>query len=258
MTDDWDDGSDDEWDVDDDALDQKLGLKKDEPANNFDDEEDLALAEKAAKDKAAQQENKKRGNALAAKKAAEEEKALEAYAARKALEEEEKMMANLSVEDRRALERQRQEQGDMDMLEDAFGSGGQDGGVGSKVAQQAGDKVVLKDMKDHLKHARKVATAMKERGNIAFATLFIKEVIEQSKDVLDDAAIQDIIKTCNVLKNEKVQAAKRKVKGQAQKSKKQDKIEKAKAKKVQDEIFGDSNQYDAYDEIGEQYEDDFF
>ena len=44
----------------------------------------------------------------------------------------------------------------------------------------------------------------------------------------------------------------------AGKSKKQDKIEKAKAKKVQDEIFGDSNQYDEYDEMGEQYEDDFF
>ena len=164
MTDNWDDDSDDDWDVDDDAIDQKLGLKKDEPANNFDDEEDLALKEKAAKDQAALQENKKRGNALAAKKAAEEEKALEAEVARKALEEEEKMMANMSVEDRRALERQRQEQGDMDMLEDAFGSGGQDGGTGgSKVAQQAGDKVVLKDMKDHLKHARKVATAMKVR-----------------------------------------------------------------------------------------------
>lgn len=97
-----------------------------------------------------------------------------------------------------------------------------------------------------------------ERGNIAFATLFIKEVIEQSKAVLDDTAIQDIIKTCNVLKNEKVQAAKRKVKGQAQKSKKQDKKAVAEAKKIHDEVFGDSNQYDEYDEIGEQYEDDFF
>jgi translation initiation factor 3 subunit J len=95
-------------------------------------------------------------------------------------------------------------------------------------------------------------------GKIPLAAIFIKEVIQQSKDVLDDDAITDIIKTCNVIKNEKVQAAKRKTKGQAQKSKKQDKIEQAKAKLVQDEIFGDSNEYDAYDEIGEAYEDAFF
>ena len=95
-------------------------------------------------------------------------------------------------------------------------------------------------------------------GKIHLASIFIKEVIQQSKDVLDDAAISDIIKTCNVIKNEKVQQSKRKVKGQAQKSKKQEKIEQAKAKKIQDEIFGDSNQYDEYDEYGEAYEDDFF
>ena len=95
-------------------------------------------------------------------------------------------------------------------------------------------------------------------GKIHLASIFIKEVISQSKDVLDDAAITDIIKSCNVIKNEKVQASKRKVKGQAQKSKKQDKIEKAKAKKMQDDLFGDSNQYDEYDEYGESYEDSFF
>lgn len=83
-------------------------------------------------------------------------------------------------------------------------------------------------------------------------------MIEQSKDLLDDDAITDIIKTCNVVKNEKIQAAKRKVKGQAQKSKKQDKVEQLKAKKMTDDIFGDSNKYDTYDEIGEAYEDDFF
>jgi hypothetical protein len=55
-----------------------------------------------------------------------------------------------------------------------------------------------------------------------------------------------------------VQASKRKVKGQAQKSKKQEKIEKAKAKKIQDDLFGDSNQYDDYDEYGQDYEDAFF
>ena len=47
---------------------------------------------------------------------------------------------------------------------------------------------------------------------------FIDELIKQSKDTLDADALADIVKTCNVLKNEKVQAAKRKVKGQAQKA----------------------------------------
>jgi translation initiation factor 3 subunit J len=90
------------------------------------------------------------------------------------------------------------------------------------------------------------------------ATIFLKEVIEQSKDLLDDDAITDIIKTCNVIKNEKVQQAKRKSKGQAQKAKKQDKQEKVKAQKVANDTFGDSNIYDKYDEIGDNYEDDFF
>jgi translation initiation factor 3 subunit J len=88
--------------------------------------------------------------------------------------------------------------------------------------------------------------------------VFLKEAISQSKDVLDDDAISDIIKTCNVIKNEKVQEAKKKVKGQAQKSKKVDKGAVAKAKKIQNETFGDSNAYDDYDEVGEAYEDDFF
>jgi len=78
------------------------------------------------------------------------------------------------------------------------------------------------------------------------------------KDVLDDDAISELIKAMNVIKNEKVAQSKRKVKGQAQKSKKVDKKEAAKAKKIQDDLFGDSNQYDDYDEMGAQYEDDFF
>ena len=83
-------------------------------------------------------------------------------------------------------------------------------------------------------------------------------MIQQSKDVLDDDAITDIIKTCNVIKNEKLQQTKRKSKGQAQKSKKQDKQEKVKAQKVASETFGNSNQYDEYDEIGDEFEDAFF
>jgi len=95
-------------------------------------------------------------------------------------------------------------------------------------------------------------------GKIQLASVFLKEVIQQSKDLLDDDAITDIIKTCNVIKNEKVQLAKRKSKGQAQKAKKQDKQEKAKAQKVANETFGDSNAYDKYDEMGDDYEDGFF
>ena len=95
-------------------------------------------------------------------------------------------------------------------------------------------------------------------GKISLSTIFIKELIQQSKDVLDDDAITDIIKTCNVIKNEKVQAAKRKVKGQAQKSKKADKAAEAKARQIHDETFGDNDRYDDYDQMGAEFEDNFF
>jgi len=259
MADNWDDSDDDDWDVDDDALDAKLGLNKkaEEPVNNFDDEEDLALKEKAEQERLNQISLKKKGSALAAKKQAEKDRADDLEIARKALELEAEMEANMTLDERKLLERKRQEEAELEMMGDAFGGGVADGGVG-RGAQKAGDKVVMKDMKDHMKHARKVADCMKGHGKIHLASIFIKEVIQQSKDVLDDAAITDIIKSCNVIKNEKVQQAKRKVKGQAQKSKKQEKIEKAKAQKIQNEIFGDSNQYDEYDEYGEEYEDAFF
>lgn len=94
-------------------------------------------------------------------------------------------------------------------------------------------------------------------GNIHLAAAFLKESIDQVKDLLDDDAITDIIKTCNVIKNEKVVAAKRKVKGQAQKSKK-DKAAEEKAKKLQQELYGDNEQYDEYDDMGADYEDAFF
>jgi len=255
MTDNWDD-SDDEWDVDDDALDAKLGIVKNEPVNNFDDEEDLALKEKAEADKASHAALKKKGSALAEKKRKEKEQQEEMEIARKAMELEAEMEANMTPDERRQLERQRIEEADNALTDDLFGA--VDKMSVSKGAQQAGDKVVMKDMKEHMKHARKVAECMKGHGKIHLATIFLKEVIQQSKELLDDDAITDIIKTCNVIKNEKVQKAKRKVKGQAQKSKKQEKAEKAKAQKIQNEVFGDSNQYDEYDEYGEDYEDAFF
>ena len=159
MTDNWDD-SDDEWDVDDDALDAKLGLNK--PSNNFDDEEDLALKEKAAADKARNDDLKKKGNALAAKKAAEKERAEELEIARKAMELEAEMEANMSIDERRALERKRVEEADNALTDDLFGS--VDGGAAKSAAiaaQQAGDAVVMKDLKDHMKHARRVGDCMK-------------------------------------------------------------------------------------------------
>jgi len=86
----------------------------------------------------------------------------------------------------------------------------------------------------------------------------LKECISESKDVLDDDAITDIIKTCNVIKNEKLQASKKKVKGQAQKSKKKDKAAEKKAKKMQVELYGNNEDFDNYDEYGAEYEDAFF
>lgn len=254
MGDNWDD-SDDEWDVDDDALDAKLGLKKD-GGNNFDDEEDLALKEQAAAEKLMQVELKKKGSSLVAKKNADKERKEEAEDARKAMELEAELEANMSPDEQRAMERARIEEADHELTADLFG--GVDKMSISKGAQQAGDKVVMKDMKDHMKHARKVAECMKGHGKIHLAAVFLKEVIQQSKDVLDDDAITDIIKTCNVIKNEKVQQSKRKVKGQAQKSKKADKSKEAKAKKLHDDVFGENDNYDAYDQMGGDYEDDFF
>jgi hypothetical protein len=61
-----------------------------------------------------------------------------------------------------------------------------------------------------------------------------------------------------VIKNDILAAAKRKVKGQAQKSKKKDKVAEKKAKKLAVELYGDNDQYDDYDDYGADYEDAFF
>lgn len=161
MADNWDDSDDDDWDVDDDALDAKLGItKKEEPANNFDDEEDLALKEKAEQDRLDKISLKKKGSALAARKQAEKDRADDMEIARKALELEAEMEANMTLDERKMMERKRQEESELEMMGDAFSGGIADGGVGRGV-QKAGDKVVMKDMKDHMKHARKVADCMK-------------------------------------------------------------------------------------------------
>jgi len=82
MTDNWDD-SDDEWDADDAEIDKKLGLVKNDDVPAFDDEEDLALKEKEAEEKAQLAENKKKGAALAARKEKEAAKAEELEVARR-------------------------------------------------------------------------------------------------------------------------------------------------------------------------------
>ncbi len=61
-----------------------------------------------------------------------------------------------------------------------------------------------------------------------------------------------------MIKNDILAAAKRKVKGQAQKSKKKDKVAEKKAKNLAVELYGDNDQYDEYDDYGADYEDAFF
>jgi hypothetical protein len=48
------------------------------------------------------------------------------------------------------------------------------------------------------------------------------------------------------------------VKGQAQKSKKKDKVAEKKAKEMARDLYGDNDYVDTYDDFGTQYEDDFF
>jgi translation initiation factor 3 subunit J len=264
----WDD-SDDEWDVSDDDLDDRLGLNKKTTATATtasksaafatEEEEDLALKEKAKAELVQKQSNKAKGNALKKKKEDEANRKIELEVARKAMELEEKLESELTIDEKRMREKERQEREAAQQVGDLFG-GGMDGGVGSKSnsGMAAGDKVSLVDLKDHLKHAHKVAQCLTGHGKIHLASAFLKEVIQESKGALDDEAMDEIIKICNVIKNEKVQAAKRKVKGQAQKSKKKDKAEEAKAKKMAIELYGDNDNYDEYDNYGAQYEDDFF
>lgn len=265
MADTWDDDGEDEWDVSDDDIDARLGLNKvtttaAKTVPKFDDEEDLAIKERYEQEKLQNAELKKKGNALAEKKRAEKDRQDELDIARKAMELELEENDKLTIDERHELERRMIEEADHALTNDLFGAVEQkvSAGRGAAAAAEAGDAVVLKDVKDHLKHARKVADALKKHGKIHLASAFFKECLQESKDVLDDDAVSELIKALNVIKNEKVQAAKRKVKGQAQKStKKVDKDAEAKARKLI-ETFGDNDQYDDYDVIGENYEDAFF
>lgn len=270
MGDVWDD-DDDDWDKseDEDELDKRLGLatvsdsNKAAPPAYDDEDEDLTLKEKEADERAAHKLNKAKGSALADKKAADAAAKEELELALKAMEMEAEMEARLTPEERRQKEREREEADAKAMTDDLFG-GVDDttsmnkatGGPGQ--AMMSGDKVVMKDLKDHLRHAKKVGECIQGHGKINLCSAFLNEVIQQCKDVLDDDAITDIIKSCNVIKNDKLQQAKRKVKGQAQKSKKVDTVAKKKAMDIHNDVFGDNDNYDKYDDIGGAYEDDFF
>jgi len=267
MGDNWDD-SDDDWDRsddDDDELDKRLGLTKKVgtvvPA--FDDEEDLAVKEKVIEEKMATTVLKKKGNALNEKKRKEEERKEEEEIARKAMELENEMEDNMTAEERRILQKKRAEESGNALADDLFGGAEfnkdakEDTSGPRGTAMNAGDMVKLTDLKDHLKHARKVAQCIKGHGKVHLASAFLKECISECKEALDEDSTNELIKTLNVIKNEKVAAAKRKAKGQAQKAKKDKKAE-AKAKQLQSELFGDAGDYDEYDEVGADYEDAFF
>ena len=176
MTDNWDDDGDDDWDVDDDEIDAKLGLaNKNQAAANFDDEEDLALKEKEAAEKANQAELKKKGNALAAKKQAEADKEEELELAKRAMELEAEAEASMTPDEFRKFKQMQIEQADHALTDDLFGGGGVSKGKEAAAAgDAAGGKLVLKDLPSHLKHARKVANAMRVRGsNSVYFVLFV-------------------------------------------------------------------------------------
>jgi len=266
MSGNWDESDDDDWDKSDDELDARLGLLNVAPAATtaaFDDEEDLAVVEKEKEDKLNKIVLEKKGNALVSKKKADEDRKEEEELARKAMELEAEMEAKMTPQEKRELEDKRREDADNALTDDLFGIGENTGstarqmGAGGKV-MGAGDVVKMTDLKDHLKHARKVSLCLKGHGKVHLASAFIKECIQESKDALDEDAIADIIKVCNVIKNELVATAKQKKKGQAQKSKKKDKAVALKAKKLAEEMYGKNEDVDDYDDYGAQYEDDFF
>jgi len=265
MPDAWDDGSDagsDAWDVesDDAALEAKLGLNKLAAAetSNFDDDEDLNLKDKAAAESRSKAALKSKGKALAEKKAAEAERVEEEELARKVMQLEMEREARMTEDERKLLERQRVEESDASIANDLFGGIDDHKGNRSVPLTGAADKIVLVDLKDHLKFAKKISACFKGHQKSHLAVAFFKEALQECRDIFDDEALTDLIKVMNIIKNEKLLAAKRKVKGQAQKVKR-DKASELKAKQLQAELYGDGDVLlDKYDQYGEQYEDDFF
>jgi translation initiation factor 3 subunit J len=82
------------------------------------------------------------------------------------MELEAEMEANMTIDERKELERKRVEDADNALTDDLFGAveGVSSGpGTGGGSALGAGDTVKMTDLKDHLKHARKVAQCLKVR-----------------------------------------------------------------------------------------------
>jgi translation initiation factor 3 subunit J len=175
MADAWDD-SDDDWEKDDDELDarlKKVGIGGSAGAAAppvFDDEEDLALKEKEVKEKQVHQELKKKGNALLERKMAEQERLIEIEVARKAMELEAELEATLSPDELRKLKQQQIEEADHVLTDDLFGGVDNQNKAGAAAAAGS-DKLVLKDLKDHLKHAKTVGAVIKVRGNCQGRTI---------------------------------------------------------------------------------------
>ncbi len=164
----WDD-SDDDWEKSDDELDARLGLTPTVPtasssAPQFDDEEeDLAVIEKQREEKMSKESLRSKGKQLAAKKQKELERKEEEELARKTMELEAEMEANMTIDERRALEKRRVEEADNALTDDLFGAvEGVRGGAAAR-GIEAGDAVKMKDLKDHLKHAKKVGQCLKVR-----------------------------------------------------------------------------------------------
>jgi translation initiation factor 3 subunit J len=159
MADDWED--EDEWDVDNNINPLTTSTKNISTVNDdFDnEEEDLAIVEKQKSAKIEAEMNKTKGKALLEKKRAEEERKEEMEIARRALELEAEMEENMTLEERRQLEKQRIESADHALTDDLFGA--VDGSHPKTESSEPGDVVKMKDLKDHLKHARKVAQCIK-------------------------------------------------------------------------------------------------
>lgn len=165
----WDDDFDDDWDDDDDDDDLTgkmgglaVGAKKGKNVPLFDidddEEEDLLVKEKAAQKKAVEEFAGKR-SALELKRAAEKERKEEEELARKAMAMEAEMEANLDADELKRLKQRQIEEADAALTDDLFGTVDKRGLASAKAATE-GDKLVLKDLKDHLKHARKVAKVL--------------------------------------------------------------------------------------------------
>jgi translation initiation factor 3 subunit J len=171
----WDDSDDDDWDKSDDELDARLGLNvaSSVPASAFDEEEeeDLTLIEQKRQEEQNQESLRSKGKALAAKKQAEIDRKEEEELTRKAMELEAELEANMTIEERKALEKKRVEDADNALTDDLFGNVDAPVGDGSQGVIHAGDAVKMVDLKDHLKHARKVAQCM-EVSSCCFKVLY--------------------------------------------------------------------------------------